>query len=390
MAEINDLDTTDASNTARWPEGMTPSSVNDSSRALEGLLARAHEDQGARKSSTGSGAAYLFAAAQTLSAYYDGLIIGFDANFTNTGAATLNVDSVSADPIKKHGGQALVADDIQAGQKVIVVHDGTNWQMVTPATTAGVPQDYINGLELSNGTDATNDIDIAVGAAADLNNILMMVRSSVLVKRLDAAWEVGTGNGGRDTGSIADGVWHLWLIARSDTGVVDALFSLSATTPTLPGGGAYDRRHRIGAVHRVSGTILAFTQEGDEILLDIPLNELDSSDPGTSAVPTTVTVPTGIRCQAILSIYVRDATASAVTHVLVTSPHQADPAPSSTVFTFFVYTATDDLESSSGVHGLWRVNTSAQIRTRIGAASTADHVIRITCHGWIDPRGRNT
>ena len=34
MAEIDDLDTTDANNTARWPEGMLGGDINDAARAL--------------------------------------------------------------------------------------------------------------------------------------------------------------------------------------------------------------------------------------------------------------------------------------------------------------------------------------------------------------------
>lgn len=43
-AEISDLNTTDASNTARWPESMAPSAVNNSARAMEGYLARWFKD----------------------------------------------------------------------------------------------------------------------------------------------------------------------------------------------------------------------------------------------------------------------------------------------------------------------------------------------------------
>ena len=43
-AEINDLSTTDGSNTGRFPENMNPSAVNDGARALEGMLARGLKD----------------------------------------------------------------------------------------------------------------------------------------------------------------------------------------------------------------------------------------------------------------------------------------------------------------------------------------------------------
>ena len=136
MSEINDLTIVDASNIARFPENQAPSTVNNGARALEGLIARWNKDTDGSKASTGSANAYLFAANQTLSAYYDGLTITFDANFTNTGAATLNVDSVAVDAIVWPDGTALAAGDIVSAAKVTVRHDGTNWQLGTVASPA--------------------------------------------------------------------------------------------------------------------------------------------------------------------------------------------------------------------------------------------------------------
>ncbi len=86
----------------------------------------------------------MFAADQTLSTYYDGLEIVFDANFTNTGSATLNVDAVAAATIKKHHDQDLEAGDIEAGQKVAVIYDGTNWQLMSPLGNASASTDLTN------------------------------------------------------------------------------------------------------------------------------------------------------------------------------------------------------------------------------------------------------
>lgn len=83
----------------------------------------------------------------------------------------------------------------------------------------------IFGLTLTNGTDATNDIDIAVGAAADDSENRVLRLTSALTKQLDAAWAVGSAAGGLDIGTIANGTYHVWLIYRSDTAVTDALYS---------------------------------------------------------------------------------------------------------------------------------------------------------------------
>jgi hypothetical protein len=130
-AEIESLDTTDASNTARFPEGMAPSAVNNGARALEGIVARFHEDLGCRKSTTGSTNAYVFAPARAIT-YYDGLLLCFDANFQNTGSATLNANSKGAAALKRNGAD-IAAGTIETGQKVLVVYDGTNFEILSVA-----------------------------------------------------------------------------------------------------------------------------------------------------------------------------------------------------------------------------------------------------------------
>lgn len=113
----------------------------------------------------------------------------------------------------------------------------------------------INGWTYANGSDATNDIDIAAGGGMDSTDAYWM-SSSALTKRSDAAWTVGTGNGWLDTGVIGNAYYYIWMIARSDTGVVDSLLSLSASSPTMPAN--YDFKRLIGWIVRESGAIVAF------------------------------------------------------------------------------------------------------------------------------------
>jgi len=131
MAEINSLNVVDADNTARFPENQLPSTVNNGARALEGIIARWDKDTNASLSAGGSANAITISANQTLSAYYDGLVIAFEAGATNTGAVTINVDSVGVKSLKKNVTDAMDAGDIVNGQKVIAIYDGTNFQIVS-------------------------------------------------------------------------------------------------------------------------------------------------------------------------------------------------------------------------------------------------------------------
>lgn len=169
MAEVNDLNVTDASNTARFPENMAPSAVNNGARALEGLLARWHKDTNGSLSTAGSSNAYTIASPnRTISAYYDGLMLCFEASFSNTGAATLNVNGVGAATIKKHHDQDLASGDIESGGKYLVVYDSgdATWQLLTalgnapslssPVTTRG---------DIITGDGSGNEQRVAVGSS---------------------------------------------------------------------------------------------------------------------------------------------------------------------------------------------------------------------------------
>lgn len=170
MAEIADLNISDASNTARFPEGQAPSTVNDGARALEGLLARGFKDAvEGDQDSTGSANAYAVSASRTLSAYYDGLRIGFHASFANTGAATLNVDSVGAKSIKKFHDQDLASGDIEQHQYVDVIYSASDdaWQLQSHIATApaltDAAQTFTKTQTWTKGSDVASASTLTLG-----------------------------------------------------------------------------------------------------------------------------------------------------------------------------------------------------------------------------------
>lgn len=242
-------------------------------------------------------------------------------------------------------------------------------------------QGYLYGLTLSNNaTDAVNDIDISVGAcAADVSPYYLMQLTSGITKRVDATWTVGTGNGGMDTGSITTGTVHVWLIQRSDTGVVDVLFSASATGPTMPTN--YDRKRRIGSIPRNGGINYGIYQIGDDFYHKGPPSDGSFADPGTSAILRTLTVPSGIVVTVSTNVFY-DGASGASSALLITSPSQADQVPGTGSYTFFT-------AATGRVSGQVRcaTNTSAQIRARL-SLSNASTTYAFVTNGWTDTRGR--
>ena len=162
----------------------------------------------------------------------------------------------------------------------------------------GIENFVPRGLICSNDSDASHDVAISVGGVRDATNTVNMSLAAILTKRIDAAWAVGDNNGGLDgtesSGGTPDAstMYYIWLIKRSDTGVVDALYSESATGPTLPTN--YDYKRLIGAVYtNGSANITAFVNRGMNFMytaspiVDINDTSLtgDTEETGTLSVP---------------------------------------------------------------------------------------------------------
>lgn len=178
---------------------------------------------------------------------------------------------------------------VKNGETNIIYCNGTD-----AVGSRNLPQLMIAGLITSNnGSDPNNDIDIASGMARDSTNVVDMVLRATLTKRLDAAWAVGTNQGGLDTGVEATSTMYaIWLIMRLDTGVVDALFSTSFTAPTMPANYSYKRL--IGAIYNNgAGNINTYRQVGDyfryfgALITDVDDSTITSNtyETGTASAP---------------------------------------------------------------------------------------------------------
>ena len=137
MAEIGDVTVfsqTDASNNTGtnpgWPEGMPPSRVNDAARALQGAVTREWNWRNFTLTSTGSANAYVltYTVAPAGLTVIVGQEFSFITNFANTGAATLNINSLGAVTIKKDVAGVLTdlaSADIASGNYIKVNYNGT-------------------------------------------------------------------------------------------------------------------------------------------------------------------------------------------------------------------------------------------------------------------------
>lgn len=107
-------------------EGMAAANVNNAMRAMMAQVSLYLAFQNGGKVTTGSSNAYAVASGLTsLGAYEDGMMFAAVANHANTGAATLNVDSIGAKAIRKLGDVALQGGEIAANRPMLVVYDAS-------------------------------------------------------------------------------------------------------------------------------------------------------------------------------------------------------------------------------------------------------------------------
>ena len=130
----------------------------------------------------------------------------------------------------------------------------------------------------NNSVDPDNDIDFTAGNFQFADGSGQAVLSA-MTKRLDASWTAGTNQGGLFSGTKANNTWyHCYGIVNLTSGVVDAGYDISPTTPSLPAG--FTKFKRVGSVKtNASGNILPFLQrdkffEWKDVIKDLAITSV--------------------------------------------------------------------------------------------------------------------
>lgn len=242
---------------------------------------------------------------------------------------------------------------------------------------------YLSGLGMQSDTPAspTTVLDVSPGSACSDDNTTMMVLSSIIQKRTSNPFAAGSGAtvGSLDTGAITANTWyHVFLIARADTGVVDILTSLSATAPLMPS--PYTKKRRIGSF-KTSGTsvFVGWLQRGRTFYWQIPVQDIAGT--AVSSTPANLTfpsIPPGVQVRPILSVEQQGA--SATTSLRFYSPDLAD----NNVQTYMsmlggsISGATGFYSYAEGIFNY--SNTSQQLRVFANYGGTCLVVVL----GWVD------
>lgn len=264
----------------------------------------------------------------------------------------------------------------------------TNWDTIDANLTNALPRAYLAGCQLSNdGGSPNTKIDISAGQAQDVNNAGAMTLTAI-IKDISASWAVGTGNGGLAGAlTLTASTWyHVFVIKRTDTNVVDAYFDSSVSAANIPA--PYTLFRRVGSV-KVDGSknLLPFAQDGDYFRWKTSVLDVSQANPGTSAVLAALSVPLGLTVQAIMNVLLNGSTTGQFI-VHISDPAENDETPSLTAAPLGSAGVQNTSAFNMAFRVVERVNTSQQIRYRLSASGASDHFYVATL-GWYDTRGKN-
>jgi len=270
---------------------------------------------------------------------------------------------------------------------ITIRNDGSNYYIISETSTDlanSLPRGYIDGLTIERDSgDTDHDTKINIGECRNTGDNADMKFLSALVKRIDANWVAGTGNGGFPSAlTLSANTWyHVFAIGKTD-GTADVGYDTSVTsTNLLADATGYTLYRRIASIRTdASLNIIDYIQHHDIFYWKEARSDYNTSNPGTSIITTTLSVPPNVYTDAILGLELEDILGGTDTDLRI--------APT------FV-NLTDNLTSILHVQaqvpfvkGFLAVmaNTSKQIHWKL-EASGATLLVSIITRGWQDFRG---
>lgn len=279
----------------------------------------------------------------------------------NTGATTINVNSLGVKDLRRPDGTVLQAGDLSTARVAEAYYDGAGHFRLTPGSlplsTAALPAGFIAGLTFTPpAADLDHDVTFAPGQCRDTTNAGNLALAAALTKRFDgASIALGTAQTGFPTVSLtrAAATWYRVFIVGHTDGRVDFGFDTSATAVNLLAdlvsidAAGWTRYRQLGWVR---------TTDGDATAL-VPFVQY-ASDPGVfewvkrdvvafngTLVTTRTARSLAAHCPplAVAEVHVTIEPPSGASterrNLLLTDKNQADFAPSNTLHTLTTQSA---------------------------------------------------
>jgi microcystin-dependent protein len=147
-----------ADSTVNWAEGMAPSAVNDSARAMMARLGEWRDDISGTIVTAGTSTAYTLATNQGFDNLADmnGAMIAFVPHTTNGATVTLAVDGLAARPLRSAPGVELTAGVIVRGTPYVATYNNSDGAFYLQGFTVNPYVIPVGGLLPYVGASAPN------------------------------------------------------------------------------------------------------------------------------------------------------------------------------------------------------------------------------------------
>ena len=157
--------TADAS--INWAEGMAPSAVNNSARAMMAAVSKWRDDMAGAAATIGSSNAYLLTSSQSFASLsaMSGQRVCFTPNFTSTGAATINVDTLGAKALRAAPTVELSPGALVSGTPYCAVYNNANSEWVVTFVNANTVVPLGGIVDFIGGSVPSSNFVVARGQA---------------------------------------------------------------------------------------------------------------------------------------------------------------------------------------------------------------------------------
>jgi len=118
-------------------------------------------------SSSASGTTYTAACATTLSAYVTHQQLNWTCDTTSTGAATINIDTLGAKPLKQSDGSAIAASTLVCPNQYPIWYDGTNFRVMTVGNGGGGGTTYYSQF-INTGSTAMTGSNVTMATFSNV------------------------------------------------------------------------------------------------------------------------------------------------------------------------------------------------------------------------------
>jgi hypothetical protein len=148
---------------------------------------------------TGTANAYATTINPAPTAYVDGMAVTIKINVQNTGASTVNINSLGAKPIKKSNGNDVASGNLKAGVPYTLRYNGTNFILQGEGASGNA-----TASDLLSGKTASTDAGDIVGAM--INNSAVTITPGTTAKTIPAGYHNGSGTVAGDADLVAENI----------------------------------------------------------------------------------------------------------------------------------------------------------------------------------------